>query len=486
MTSAYVLIAAIVILGGLIAVLGDRLGSKIGKARLTLFGLRPRQTAQLVTVLTGTLIALSTLGILFALSKSLRQGVFDLDRILKEKREVESELARVKQQRNQVERELSVARSEQTTVEGRLQEINQNFVRARSQLKTISNQARTLREDIKTLLAERQQLVRQKNDLSQQIARFQEQLKVKDRALSEQDQKIARQTEILQQRQTRLQELEKQQSLLQGKIDEQDRLIGQLDKSISDKDQSLKSKEEQLKELESQQAFLKREVEVLEDYYQTYQELRERRIAIVRGQVLSFAAVRIVDPNAVVGAIDRLLSQANRTAISATQPSNEEVRERVVKITKAQVEQLMAQIKDGRDYVVRILSAGNYVQGEKEVRVFADVALNQKIFEQNDIIATISVDSVDAKELTEAALQNRLDILLSASQFRARRSGIVGDIQVEDGRIKKILNFIEQLSQSKDVPDEIKAIASETAYTAGPLKLRLVALKDSKILFSTY
>jgi uncharacterized protein (DUF3084 family) len=471
------------VLGGLIAVLGDRLGSKIGKARLTLFGLRPRQTARLVTFLTGWLIAGSTLGILFTLSKSLRQGVFDLDQILKEKREVESELARVKQERNQVERELSVAKTEQTTVEGRLQDINQNFEQAQTQLKTISNQARELREDIKTLLTERQQLVQQKKVLSQQIARFQEQLKVKDKELTEQDQKIAQQNRILAQRQTRLQELEKQQSFLQTEIDEQDQLIGQLDKAISDKDQNLKSREEQLKELESQQAFLKREVEVLEEYYQTYQELRERRIAIVRGQVLSFAAVRIVDPNAVVGAIDRLLSQANRTAMSATQPGNEEVRERVVKITKAQVDQLIAQIKDGQDYVVRILSAGNYVQGEKEVRVFTDVALNQKVFEQNATIATISVDSV---ELSEADLQNRLDILLSASQFRARRSGIVGDIQVEDGRIKKILNFIEQLSQSSDIPDEIKAIASEAAYTAGPLKLRLVAIKDSKILFSTY
>lgn len=84
MTSAAVLLAAVLILGGLLAVLGDRLGTKVGKARLRLFGLRPRQTATVVTVLTGILIAASTLGILFALSKSLRQGVFQLDEILKQ------------------------------------------------------------------------------------------------------------------------------------------------------------------------------------------------------------------------------------------------------------------------------------------------------------------------------------------------------------------------------------------------------------------
>ena len=42
MTSAYVLIFAVLILGGLIAALGDRIGTKVGKARLRLFNLRPQ------------------------------------------------------------------------------------------------------------------------------------------------------------------------------------------------------------------------------------------------------------------------------------------------------------------------------------------------------------------------------------------------------------------------------------------------------------
>ena len=489
MTSAYILIAAMLVLGGLISALGDRLGSKVGKARLRLFNLRPRQTAQLVTILTGTLISASTFGILFTLSESLRRGVFELDQILADLRQVKSELAQVKAEREQVEQELSVAQTQQTIAQEGLQEIEQNFQQAQTQLKTISNQARTLRQDIKALLSERQKLIEQKNNLSGQITQFRSQLQVKDRELtekevkiSEQEQEIVAQNDTLQQQQSRLQALEEKQSSLQQKIDERDRLIGQLDKAISDKDRNLKNREEQLQELESQQTYLKREVEVLEQYYQTYQELREKRIAIVRGQVLAFAAVRVVDPNAVVTAVDRLLRQANRTAISATQPGNAEVQERVVKITQSQVEQIVQQIQDGEDYVVRILSAGNYVQGENEVRVFADVALNQKIFEQNDTIATISVD---AGEITEQDLQKRLDILLAASQFRARRAGILGDIQVEDGRIAEILNFIEQVGQSQEIPDEIKAIASETTYTVGPLKLRLIAVKNGKVLFAT-
>ncbi len=69
MTSAYILILVVLIFGGLIAALGDRLGSKVGKAKLRIFHLRPRQTAVVLTVMTGTLIAATTLGVLFTFSK---------------------------------------------------------------------------------------------------------------------------------------------------------------------------------------------------------------------------------------------------------------------------------------------------------------------------------------------------------------------------------------------------------------------------------
>ena len=41
MTTGYILILATLLLGGVIATVGDRLGTKVGKARLSLFNLRP-------------------------------------------------------------------------------------------------------------------------------------------------------------------------------------------------------------------------------------------------------------------------------------------------------------------------------------------------------------------------------------------------------------------------------------------------------------
>ena len=74
MTTGYILILAILIVGGVIATVGDRIGTRVGKARLSLFKLRPKNTAVLVTILTGTLISASTLAILFAADDGLRPG----------------------------------------------------------------------------------------------------------------------------------------------------------------------------------------------------------------------------------------------------------------------------------------------------------------------------------------------------------------------------------------------------------------------------
>lgn len=489
MTSAYILIVAILTLGGLIAALGDRLGTKVGKARLRLWNLRPKDTAIVVTVLTGTLIAGSTLGILFTFSKSLREGLFRLDEILEQLRTAQADLEKVSREKQDVAKELETAQELQNIAQQRLKSIDENFEKAKARLKSVSDQAIKLREDIQTLLKERKELLESKTRLDKQITQLYEQVRARDEELKKGQEKISDQNRILQQRQTRLQELENlfqilenRQSQLKTEIEQRDRKIAKLDKAINQKDFALKSRESQLNELEYQLIYLKKEVQILEQYYQTYQELRGRQIAIVRGQVLALGAVRVVSPNAVFQVVDELLRRANESAIEAIGSSNVKPSGEVVKITRAQVQQLNQQLKENQDFVVRIVSAGNYVEGEKEVRVFADVVVNQKIFNQEETIARVSIDTPD---ITEESIQKRIDILLVATQFRARRAGVVGNIQVEDGRLKTIVNFIEEISARKEGLDEIKAVAAEETYTIGPLKIRLIGIKDDEIIVGT-
>ncbi|MEO0490517.1 MAG: DUF3084 domain-containing protein, partial [Cyanobacteria bacterium J06659_2] len=71
MTTGYLLIVAVLVLGGVIATVGDRIGMRVGKARLSLFNLRPKQTATVISVLTGSVVSGTTLGLLFIISDQL-------------------------------------------------------------------------------------------------------------------------------------------------------------------------------------------------------------------------------------------------------------------------------------------------------------------------------------------------------------------------------------------------------------------------------
>jgi hypothetical protein len=76
-----VLILGIVVIAGVIAYLGDRVGHQIGRRRLTLFNLRPKYTSTIIAVGTGVTIALAVTILALAFSGYARAAFFHLDEI---------------------------------------------------------------------------------------------------------------------------------------------------------------------------------------------------------------------------------------------------------------------------------------------------------------------------------------------------------------------------------------------------------------------
>lgn len=75
------LIAILGVMGGAIAYIGDKIGTKVGKKKLSLFGLRPKHTSIIVAVTTGILIAASTLTILTIASRDVRTALFGMEKL---------------------------------------------------------------------------------------------------------------------------------------------------------------------------------------------------------------------------------------------------------------------------------------------------------------------------------------------------------------------------------------------------------------------
>ncbi|PKK91485.1 MAG: hypothetical protein CVV64_06945 [Candidatus Wallbacteria bacterium HGW-Wallbacteria-1] len=74
-------ILVLLILSGSIAYLGDRIGTKIGKKRLSVLGLRPKATAVLVTIVTGMGITIVTILTFALLNENVWDAIFNVPKL---------------------------------------------------------------------------------------------------------------------------------------------------------------------------------------------------------------------------------------------------------------------------------------------------------------------------------------------------------------------------------------------------------------------
>ncbi len=93
MNVAVILIPTLILVSGLVAFIGNLVGRNIGRRRLTLLGLRPRYTAQVITVLTGMLITVVTLAVVLLVSNDARQALFHLQEVQQQTRALEAQIA---------------------------------------------------------------------------------------------------------------------------------------------------------------------------------------------------------------------------------------------------------------------------------------------------------------------------------------------------------------------------------------------------------
>ena len=167
--SGWLLILALLVLGGVLSTLGDRLGSRVGKARLSLFNLRPRNTAVVITVLTGSLISAVSLGLMLLVSERLRVGLFQLDQIQDRLRDSRAALKRNEGELTRTRGELERSRLDLITAERRRDQALASQRRARDQLLAAERRVDTLRRELQPLQAERARLEAERARLNREV-----------------------------------------------------------------------------------------------------------------------------------------------------------------------------------------------------------------------------------------------------------------------------------------------------------------------------
>lgn len=159
------LIVVLVLTGGVIAFIGDRLGSKVGKKKLSLFGLRPRHTSILVTIITGILITTVTFGILAIASKDVRTALFGMNKLKAELNEKQSmleeasgALVNVKNNLNTTKEEYAKSKKDLEETQEDLEIAQQAAELLRQEQVALQNRNQELWSDNQTLIEHNQSL----------------------------------------------------------------------------------------------------------------------------------------------------------------------------------------------------------------------------------------------------------------------------------------------------------------------------------------
>lgn len=152
---SFILISTLIIISGLIAFVGDWIGLKVGKKKVSIFGLRPHYTAVFITIISGILIAAITVAVLTISSNDVRTALFGMEEL--------------KQKLSDLSREVEIRNIQLSSMKEDLQQKS-------SQLQEIEEKYRKLSEDIKEktvqleeLISIRQELIKEKEKLTEEI-----------------------------------------------------------------------------------------------------------------------------------------------------------------------------------------------------------------------------------------------------------------------------------------------------------------------------
>lgn len=169
----------LMIMGGVIAFLGDKIGSKVGKKRLSLFGLRPKYTSIIVTIISGILISFLTIAALAVVNENVRVALFGLSRLqekmanLNQEIEVKNkELEEGKQQLKERNKEYKYMTLRSENISKELERVESQRAYAETELSVVQKAYDKARQGVEASAEEIEKLEKTKEELSGNISKL--------------------------------------------------------------------------------------------------------------------------------------------------------------------------------------------------------------------------------------------------------------------------------------------------------------------------
>lgn len=192
------LIVVLVLVGGAIAYIGDRIGRSVGRRKLTVFGLRPKHTSIVITVLTGLCIVAASIGTMAWLSHDVRMALFHMQEIQQAYRESRVQYAESQKQlealraevalgeeylagivatRDAAAEEMRLLQTQNVTLQERLLEAEEDLNRRKLQVVELEAASSELRGSINQLELVKAQLEERLTALTDEVRSLEAQLR---------------------------------------------------------------------------------------------------------------------------------------------------------------------------------------------------------------------------------------------------------------------------------------------------------------------
>ena len=409
------LIIVMIITGGAIAFIGDKLGTKIGKKRLSIFGLRPRHTSMIVTVVTGCLITGLSIGFMALISENVRTALFGMEEL--------------RQTMNATLAELDAA--------------TENLLTAQSEFEKANNNLRESKEEIIALKKEQEELRLE----SDRLKEGNERLENTNAELAAQNENLFSQNENL--------------SSTNATLEADNKKLGEFNVTLTADNERLSSDNDKL-------AADNNELE------ERNKNLREGIIAIREGDI-TLRAGEILASGIIHGGrtAEEIASDINTLAEQATQNLIQRFggdADNSVWIYQPELNRIINELElSGSDMVLRITAAGNMVRGEP-VRSKLEIYPNELIFRKDEVILS-KVYRINEENPPEIILQ---DFLSEINRIAVERGILADPLTGSVGRMDgtQLYEIIDSLMTAKG-KILLKATAHEETTSQGPLRLNI-------------
>ena len=220
-TPLFVLVG-IVLTSGFIAYVCDIVGKKLGKKRLSLFGLRPRHTAAIGTVLVGAVISMTSICLMIVGSKDAREWIIqggtamrNLRIVQQQKTETEQQFKETRQQLAVGDQKIKAQELKQADLQGKVASFLKKLSTANLQLAEKTRSLGFVTKEYSDVSASLQKKTDQYNDIAKQSAKNSANYR---QTLADRNQTLADRNESIARLDARRDALQAQETMLQGQV----------------------------------------------------------------------------------------------------------------------------------------------------------------------------------------------------------------------------------------------------------------------------